>query len=351
MNGKIKAAVVGCGVMGVRHLATIAASQIAEPYALADLIEERRTESAVKYGAKKVFTEGADLVTDPDVEAVIFATPAANRDELAIAALEAGKHVLVEKPVATSARVVERMIAAKGDLVAGCCSGRYHRFESARTSAEFVAGGALGDLRTVHCRVHGPASGPPKGPPPEWRLKRSMNGGGILMNWGCYDVDYLLGICGWKLVPRLAFAQTWEVPPMISSHIADGSDAETHLTALVKCEGGTVISFERGEYMPAHAQQEWQIVGSKGALNLNMMWDDDKVVNFDELTTDGVVTKPIWRGSETWDMMQGFIIEDFLQAVAEGRESQTSLEKALVVQKIFDAIYQSAAEGNAVEIV
>jgi hypothetical protein len=51
----------------------------------------------------------------------------------------------------------------------------------------------LGDLRVVYCRVHQPATGTPEKAPPPWRLNKSMNGGGILMNWGCYDLDFLLG--------------------------------------------------------------------------------------------------------------------------------------------------------------
>lgn len=348
---QVKIGVVGCGVMGVRHLAAAVKSPHGEPFAVADLIKERAEAAAKESGASRVYTDGRELIADPDVEAVVLAMPTAHRDELAIDALEAGKHVLVEKPVAMNARTVERMIEARGDRVAGCCSGRFHAYESARIAADFVATGALGDLRVVHCRAYTPARGTPEKMPPDWRLIKALNGGGIMGNWGCYDLDYLLGVCGWMLKPRLALAQTWQVPPRSRPNVAEGSDAETHAIALILCEGGTVISFERGEYMPSPELGAWQIVGTDGCLNLTMLYKDDKVITHDDTTTErGVVTKEIWRGTDEWAEMQGFVLMDFIEAIVEGRQPQTSLEKALVIQKITDAVYESADRGAAVEI-
>jgi len=69
------------------------------------------------------------------------------------------------------------------------------------------------------------AAAPPQNPPPPWRLSKAMNGGGILVNWGCYDLDYLLGITGWMIEPRLALARTWGVPETFAAYAAPGSDA------------------------------------------------------------------------------------------------------------------------------
>lgn len=348
---KVKIGVVGCGVMGVRHLAAAVKSPHAEPFAAADLIKERAEVAAKESGASRVYTDGRELIADPDVEAVVLAMPTAHRDELAIEALKAGKHVLVEKPVAMKARTVERMLEARGGRVAGCCSGRFHAYESARIAADFVATGALGDLRVVHCRAYTPARGTPEKMPPAWRLIKALNGGGIMANWGCYDLDYLLGVCGWTLKPRLALAQTWQVPPRSRPNVAEGSDAETHAIALILCKGGTVISFERGEYMPSPELGAWQIVGTDGRLNLTMLYKADKVITHDDTTAEqGVVTKEIWRGTDEWAEMQGFVLMDFVEAIVEGRQPQTSLEKALVIQKITDAVYESADRGAAVEI-
>jgi len=347
----VKVGIIGCGVMGVRHLAAAVKSPLAEPFAVADVVKERAEAAAKEHGVPRVYGDGRELIADPDVEAVVLAMPTAYRDELAIEALKAAKHVLVEKPVAMNARAVERMIEARGDRVAGCCSGRFHAYRSARIAADFVASGALGELRVVHCRAYTPTKGKPEKMPPAWRLIRALNGGGIMANWGCYDLDYLLGVCGWTLKPRLALAQTWEVPPRSRPNVAEGSDAETHVVALILCEGGTVISFERGEYMPAPPLGVWQIVGTHGTLDLTMLYKDDKVItHYDTSTQEGVLTREIWRGDDRWADMQGFVLMDFVEAIVQGRQPQTPLEKALVVQKITDAIYQSAEKGAAVEI-
>jgi predicted dehydrogenase len=348
---KVKIGVIGCGVMGVRHLANAAKSPHAEPFAVADLIGERAEAAAKEHGASRVYGHGRELIADADVDAVVFAMPASQRDALVIEALRAGKHVLIEKPVAMNAGVVGRMIEARGDRVAACCSSRFHAYKSARAAAEFVATGALGRLRVVHCRAYTPAVGTPKKMPPVWRLVQALNGGGIMANWGCYDLDYLLGICGWNLEPRVCFAQTWQVPPRSRPNVPEGSDAETHAVALVLCEGGTVISFERGEYMPHPGMGAWEIVGADGSLTLHMLYKDDKVLRHDDATTaGGVVSKDIWRGTETWAEMQGFEMTDFVEAIVTGREPKTTLEKSHVVQCITDAIYKSAGSGGAVEV-
>ncbi len=348
---KLKIGVVGCGVMGMRHLAVAKASSLAEPFAVADLIPQRVREAARASGAPRVYADGRELVADLEVEAVVFATPAAKRDELVIAALRAGKHVLIEKPVAMSAEVVRRMIKARGDRVAACCSSRFHSFESTGVAARLVATGALGDIRLVHCRVHDPAGLPPKSPPPTWRLRTRENGGGILMNWGCYDLDYLLGICGWSLKPRAVLAQTWGVPPRSRANVAPDSDAESHFAAFILCDGGAVISFERGEYMAARAEQAWQITGTHGSLNMIMMPQQGKVMTHDETKTEsGVVSREIWRGDETWEQMEDFVLTDFTEAVVQGRPPHTTLEQALVIQGVTDAIYASARSGTSVPV-
>jgi predicted dehydrogenase len=202
----------------------------------------------------------------------------------------------------------------------------------------------------VRARELRPAGGPPKGTPPTWRLRTCENGGGILMNWGCYDLDYVLGITGWSLRPQEVLAQTWTVPPSIDSHLPSDSDAETHFAAMIRCEGGSAICFERGEYMPAAADEAWQIIGSKGSLRLKMTPCKGKTVIHDELTADkGVVSHTIWQGDEEYGAGPA-LLTDFAHAVREHRQPLASLEQALLVQEISDAIYESSRKGTAVKM-
>jgi len=146
----VKLGVVGCGVIGPTHMAAAVSSPLLELVAVADLIDERAQAAASKYGAAKVYREGADLIADLDIEAVVLAFPAKGRTELGLLALANGKHLLTEKPVAMNAHEVKQLIAAQGDLKAACCSSRYRFVEGDGVHLEWRAGRA----------AHGPCPPP-----------------------------------------------------------------------------------------------------------------------------------------------------------------------------------------------
>ncbi len=344
---------IGCGVIGRRHMAAASRSPLIRVAAVADLIAEKAREVAdhAQRGVPKRYGEGADLLDDPEIEAVVLALPAVGRFPLAMKAFAKGIHVLTEKPVALHAGEVAQMIAARGPLVAGCCSSRYRFLPSALAVTEFIATGALGELRVIRSRNLTAAGVPPAAPPPTWRLRREENGGGILMNWGCYDLDFLLGITGWSLKPQLVLSQTWTLPAHYASRAAAGSDAETHLAALIRCEGGVVMTYERGEFMAGQAESAWEIAGSRGTLHLRMTTEQVKTITFDATDSErGMVSEIVWQGEEDAGRVHDGPVQDFCAAIREGRPPKTSLEQALIVQQISDAIYRSAELGAAVAI-
>ena len=347
----VKVGVVGCGVIGPAHMAGAGQSEYVELVAVADLIEERRTAAAGKYGVGKAYASGDELIADPEIEAVVLAFPTGTRTELALRALAKGKHVLLEKPVAMNVGQVEAMIAARGDRVVGVCSPRFRFYQSALIATDYVASGALGELRVVRCRSIVPCGEKPETPRPDWRLTKRLNGGGILVNWGCYDLDYLMGITGWSLKPKTVFAQWWPVPPKFEKHIWPGSDADTHYLTLIRCEGGTVISWERGEFMAAHGEDAWQIQGTDGTIHLQMTGGKGKKIVVDETTEQhGVSTRTLWEGDDDSAAIYGGPLGDLCEAIREGRQPATNLERALVMQQITDGIYASAEAGASVDI-
>ena len=138
---------------------------------------------------------------------------------------------------------------------------------------------------------------------------------------------------------------------MFQSHIAPGSDAETHYTALIRCEGGTVLSVERGEFMTMHTHQGWEVIGTEGSLKLTMGDGEPENVIYNRTTTeDGVASTSLSELGAAPASQHGNPLADFAAGIREHRQPLTSLENALVVQKITDAIYTSAETGNAVEI-
>lgn len=345
----VRLGVIGCGVIGNHHLQIATASPRVEVVAAADLIDDRAQAAGEKYGVAALYKEGLDLLDHANVEAVVLALPAYGRTELALRAFAGGKHVLNEKPIAMNAGEVKQMIAARGDLVAACCSSRFGFSDAADAVAELIVSGALGELRVLHCRALIQAGPRPDAPRPEWRLKKALNAGGILCNWGCYDLDYLLGLTGWKLKPKTVFANVWPIAAQLEPHVPPDSEAETHFAALIRCECGTVISFERAEYAAAATEGAWHIVGSRGSVKLNMNSTQSEAIAYHEATTEsGLVTTTLYEG-EGKRQANG-PMEDFVAAIREKRPLKTGLEQALVVQQITDAIYASAEQGTAVEI-
>ncbi len=342
--------VIGCGVIGSEHIKAADASDRVDLVAVADLKEDLAKEKALSFDVRKMYVEGLDLLEDDSIEGVVLAMPAVQRRILALKAFERGIHVLVEKPAGMDANEVRELIDARGDLIAGCCSSRFRFPASANAVADFVASGALGDLRVVHCRALRPGGPPPEKDPPVWRLRRDLNGGGIMSNWGCYDLDYLLGITGWTLKPKTVLGQKWGVPPRFHALADPSSNAETHLVATILCEGDVAIHYERGEMMASSPRLTWQVVGADGSLDLEMVKGEKKIEFHKAISEAGVVTETLWEGSEDTGKIHGGPIRDFATAIREGRQPKTSLENALVVQQITDAIYASAERGQAVEI-
>lgn len=346
----VKLGIIGCGVIGSRHVAAAAASPGIDLVAVADLRGDVAQQMAQQYGVPSVYGPAEELLADPSIEAVVLAMPAHIRTALALKAFAQGKHLLTEKPVAMNADEVRQLLAAQGDLVAACCSSRYHFLAATKTVTEFLTGGALGNLRLLRCRAIVPAARPNPNPPP-WRLNRSLNGGGIMSNWGCYDLDYLFGITGWRIQPQTVLAQTWTTPPRLSHYAGPGSDAETHVAALIRCADGVSISYERAEFVAAQAELAWEIIGEEGSLRLQMTPAAGKSHQYFQAdATLGTLSGTLCRADEDHGGVHDGPVNDFAHAIRSGERPQTDLQRALVIQTLTDAIYTSAESGAAVII-
>jgi len=348
----VRLGVIGCGVIGPTHLKLAAKCPLAKVVAVADLIEERARSRAEEFGIPAVYFNDEDLLNDPRVEAVVLAMPTGDRTPVAYKALKRGKHVLLEKPVAGKASDVRKMMALRKDRVVGCCSPRMAFSAHAEAAAACVASGALGKIRVVRARAVLPAGAKPFfDPPPPWRQSMALNGGGILVNWSCYDLNYLMRITGWRLRPRSVLARWWPVAPPMASFVAPGSDADAHYMAMILCDDDIVLSLERAEMSAVSGDQAWEIIGAEGSLHMPMLPPGGRphAVVLDRFVPgQGVRSETVWsaeNGEPTSD-----VIRDFVRAIREGGEPETSLERALVMQQITDAIYASAASGRGVAI-
>lgn len=348
----VRIGIIGQGVIGHHHLEATLSSEYTELTAVADFYPERMKD-AEEAGVERTYTAGRELIDgDDEVEAVILAMPSGVRTSLALRALSRGKHVLLEKPTANNAAEVEELIARRGDLTVGCCSLRHRLSDSAQAAQEFVATGALGPIRRIHVRAFRAAGPKTDGTPPPWRQSFSLNGGGVLTNWGCYDLDYVLGIAGWEFRPVEVLAQWWPCLPKFSHFVADDSDADSHFAAFVLGEDDSVLTIERGEFMPIRQEGAWQIIGDDGSLHLDMVAKEGNRILFDSATEeDGVVEEVVWEGDESDNDISMRLLDDFACAIREGRQPETSLERSLVTVSITDAIYRSAEQGTSIDIM
>lgn len=343
-------AIIGCGVIAQYHLRALAKIKTARAAAVCDLRSEFAQKTAAEFGVPRWTTSADELLADPTIDGVILALPACARTEIAIRAFKHGKHVLTEKPVAMNAAEVRAMIAVQGDRVGACCSSRYRSFESARVANEFLRKGGLGKLRTITCRGVNPAGTPPTKPHPAWRLRKDLNGGGIFVNWGCYDLDYLLGLLDFKLTPQFALGRTWTVGQDFGAYAAPGSDAETHANFIITFAEGCVLNYERAEFSTMPADNRWQITGERGTLTLQML--KAKTANIVLTEPDpvtGTKTRVLWEGDESQLTSEhDGVVFDFVDAIREKRAPRTSLKDALLFARIADAVYASSESGKPV---
>ena len=153
----VRLGIVGCGVMGNNHLGAAQRVPEVKVVAVADLRLDRAQEAAKKYSVPKVFCEGAELLDDPDVDAVVLALPNFGRPYLALRAFANGKHVLLEKPMALDLSECDKMINAANRAGVQLMVGHVLRFNQRYAAAYAeIAGGKIGIVRHFYGRRNNP---------------------------------------------------------------------------------------------------------------------------------------------------------------------------------------------------
>lgn len=342
----VRLGLIGCGVIGRKHLEAARELQNAGIVAIADLDKKLLGEVAATFGIGQTTIRADDLIDDPQIDGIVVALPTGVRTPIARRVLEAGKHLLVEKPVAMNAGEVEDLIALQRDRVAASCSCRFRFIKAAGLARAAIASGEIGRLRTIRVEALSPPPAAKPDNPPPWRLSRRLNGGGILLNWGSYDLDFMLGVLDWAFIPLSATARTFSVPAPYADWIAPDSDAETHVIAQVHGEDGVVLDYERAEFHPGKPVCTWSFSGDRGTLSLNPVGDpiDLVLVKADE---NGVLhTTSLGQEALDHDRMHAGPVTDFARSIQTGHPPLTPLERALTIARITDAIYASAADGG-----
>ena len=349
-NAQVGLGIIGCGVISALHIRESQGDDRLRWVAACDVNAEALQARAEEFDIPGRYGSVDDLLADPAVDAVVVATPPPLHVDPTVAALKAGKHVLVEKPIALNADEIRQMIAAQIDgLVAACCSSRFRSAAAAGRAAEIVASGELGAVRRMACTA---INAPPKdldGTKPIYLYRPNWGALGTLGDWGCYDLDFLLGICGWSLEPKTVLADTRKLQDVYAKDHPPLNDVEVQVSAKVLFDSGATLDYRRANYYAGEPRDEWAIECEDGTIALSMVLKKPPLV-VHRYVSSGIETTVEIEEPERWGIIHGGPVLDLVGTIIENRPPRTTLENSLVIQRMTDGIYASAEAGEAVTV-
>jgi predicted dehydrogenase len=335
--------------------------------------KEAAQAAAKKFGYPSVETDWHNVLTRDDVDIVDVCTPGNSHAEISIAALQAGKHVLCEKPLANTVAEARAMVeAAKVASGLAMVGFNYRRLPAVSFARQLVADGRLGTIRHIRAAYLQDWIIDPEFPL-TWRLQKDLAGSGALGDLGAHIVDMTQFVTGQQITGVSALTETFikERPlPAAASGLAGQAGTERGAVTvddaalfLGRLDGGAVASFEATRF----AQ------GRKNGLHIEINGDGGSLVfdlerlnelEFFDASLDPaeagfrriLVTEPThpyagawWPAGHGLGYEHSFTHEarDFLEAIATGSDPAPSFVDGLRVQLVLDAVERSAA-GNSV---
>jgi predicted dehydrogenase len=246
---------------------------------------ETTTKSAAdEFGINKWTLDYREILADPAVDAVVIATPPYLHAEQLGAALDARKHVLLEKPLAESWESVRQMVEAverAPDLIvleASCRHTRLTRkFEFIKS---IIDSGRLGEIYHIHHNHLSRTTFIEWNPSGTWAMNKQLAGGGPFVDWGVYDVSFHLGLL--DDVPQLKSLRSFSRNDLRDvSNLVEFSDVEQHGAAWLEFDTGLTYYDERGAGVHGETPNETRLYGSKGGLRFQFTsWDSTEVELF-----------------------------------------------------------------------
>ncbi|HSU08742.1 MAG TPA: Gfo/Idh/MocA family oxidoreductase [Pseudonocardia sp.] len=332
----------------------------------------RVADAAERLGWSAVETDWRRVLERDDVDLVDVCTPGDTHAEIAIAALEAGKHVLCEKPLANTVAEAEAMAEAAARAatrgVRSMVGFTYRRVPAIGLARELVAQGRLGEIRHVRAQYLQDWIADPTAPM-SWRLQKERAGSGALGDIGAHIVDLTQHITGQRLTGVSALLETFvKERPLpasegsLSGVAGQGTGRVTVDDAAVflgRFDGGALATFEATRFALGRKNAiRIEVNGSRGSLAFD--FEDMNVLHFydgdEPAATAGfrriVVTEPEhpyvgawWPAGHGLGYEHGFThqVVDLVTAIAKGEDPTPSFADGLQVQRVLDAVERSAA--------
>ena len=329
----LKVGLVGAGLQGRRRALAVKAAEGSHLVAVADGDREALQALASQMGCQAAMG-WEEIVSRPDIDAVIVATPPHLHAAISIAAMKRGKHVLCEKPLARTVAEGEEMVrvAQEQGIILKCgLSLRHH--PGIQQTKEWVDEGRIGELMFIRCYY---GSGGRPGFERNWRAGDRFSGGGALVDLGVHALD----LCRWflpDLIEGFAFLSTnfWDIAPL-----------EDNAFVLLRSPQGPVASIHVSwtQWKPRFS---FELFGRRRFVlveGLGRVYGPMRIIQ-GQPTSSGPFTQEVTEFYGE-DLLWQAEWREFVAAIKEGREpvgsGRDGLRASLLVQRLYDAAYSGA---------
>ena len=327
---QVRVGIVGCGLIGRKRAEALGPARL---MVCADRELERARDLASRWSAR-TSTDWRSVVEDKEVDVVVIATAHDSLAEITLAAIQHGKHVLVEKPAARSAMELEPVAAEaakRGSIVRVGFNHRYHR--AFRKARELVDQGVLGELMFLRARYgHGGRLGYEK----EWRADAAISGGGELIDQGMHLID----LARWFL----------------GDFVRVGGTAKTFFWDMkVDDNAFLMLQTSREQVAWLHASAtEWkntfsmEIYGRDGKLQIEGLggsYGTERLTWYRMLPKMGPPETTAWEfpmADDSWAMELAALFDD----IRAGRPSSPGLDDALAALRVVQHIYEESGHAH-----
>jgi predicted dehydrogenase len=332
----VRLGVVGAGaIVQVAHLPALRKLRNVELRALCDTDLPKARALAERSGIPDVYDDMEDLLAHEELDAVLIATPNHLHEAHVIAALSAGQHVLIEKPLALTTASAQKIarIAEKRDRVV--MVGMTHRYRpDVQAVRSFVQGGELGEISSVRASWH---LARPARAPLGWREKRSESGGGAMLDLGLTMLDLAFWLAGDATPARVSASL---------SRPSGERGVEQSGSAFVVCESKAAIFVDvTWRHIGEGERFGVGIRGTKGTAGINPLhvWKEIHGMAHDVSPTGSLSRENAFVASfrAQW--------AHFLAAMS-GRAPAPSLAEQVKVLRVLEAVYRSDAEGRDIAL-
>lgn len=350
---KIKVGIIGVGSISNEHIKSYQKNENVELYAFCDINEEQLNIMGDKYGIERRFTNMEDMLALEEIDAVSVCTWNSAHAPCTIASLNAGKHVLCEKPMATSKEEAEQMKEAAEKNGKILMIGFVRRFgNDCAILKDFIKNDYFGDLyysKATYLRR--------KGNPGGWFGNKELSGGGPLIDLGVHVIDlvrYLLG----KPKPISVYGATFHKLGN-RSHIKDSAayssagksdndicNVEDLATGMIRFDNGAVLQVEASFSLNLKQDKgEIELFGEKAGAKLSPELELYSEEN--GYMTNVTLTTPT---ALSFDNLFGNEINHFVSCIKDNTECISPAQDGIEIMAILDALYESARTGHEVII-